>query len=139
MKGWILLIVIVGLLWLMPFRTYETGRLLPVLCIQAQREPEGIRILTRWGEGFGADWNEAVADLKAEALGEIFFPTAEQAVFSDMELALEGARSGDLRPGAEVFIRYGMGDPEELYAYYSGQESEYKISDLMREGAHTHE
>ena len=139
MKNWILLIAVVGLLWLMPLRTYETGRLLPVLCIQAGREPQGVRILTRWGEGFGSDWEEAVEDLKERALGEIFFQTAEQAVFSDMELAIEAAQSGTLRPAAAVFFRTDRGDPEKLYAFYSGRESDYKISDLMKEGTGNYE
>ena len=131
MKPWILLILIVVLLWAMPFQSYDTERLLPILCIQAQRERGGIRILSEGGEGFGISWAEAVENLRENASGEVFFHTAEQAVFSDMELAVEAAGSGDLRPGAEVFFRCGMEDPRILYPFYRQHRSDLKIADLM--------
>ncbi len=130
MKGWIITAVILICLWGSPFRKYDTGKLLPIRCVQAQKEGDSIHILSEAGEGYGSSWKEAVEDLRGNASGEVFFDTAEQAVFSDLALAVEAAESGDLRPAAEVFFRKGMKDPEELYKYYSQHGSNLKISDL---------
>ena len=134
MKQWLIgalaLVVLMGI----PFRKYDTEKLLPIQCVQAQRVGNEIHILSEGGEGFGSTWMEAVEDLRKNAAGEVFFDTAEQAVFSDMELAVEAAESGVLRPAAEVFIRKGMEDPEKLYRYYSQHGSHCKISDLRGKG-----
>ncbi len=134
MKGWIGAALVLILLYGLPFTKHDTGKLLPIRCVQAQRERDEIHILSEAGEGYGKTWEAAVEDLEANALGEIFFDTAEQAVFSDPALAMEAALSGDLRPGAEVFFRKGMEDPEILYKYYSQHGSRLKISDLMEKG-----
>lgn len=132
MKPWIIGVIAILLVWGLPFRGYDTEKLLPIRCVQAQRESDRIHILSEAGEGFGASWEEAVRDLREKATGEVFFDTAEQAVFSDMTLAREAAESGDLRPAAEVFFRTTMEDPAQLYAYYSQHGSELKISDLTK-------
>ena len=134
MKEWIIAALVFIFLYGLPFSHHDTGKLLPIRCVQAQREGELIHILSEAGEGYGKNWKEAVQDLKAGALGEIFFDTAEQGVFSDPGLAMEAALSGDLRPGAEVFLRKGLEDPVTLYAYYSQHGSTIKISDLMEKG-----
>jgi len=131
MKVWVGGALILLLVFGLPFPKYDTGKLLPIRCVQAHRENGEIHILSEAGEGYGKTWQEAVEDLKANALGEIFFDTAEQAVFSDPILAMEAALSGDLRPGAEVFFRNTLEDPEWLYAYYSQHGSRLKIGDLI--------
>jgi hypothetical protein len=134
MKGWLLGALVLILLYGLPFTKHDTGKLLPILCLQAQREGDRIHILSEAGEGYGKTWQEAVTDLRANASGEVFFDTAEQAVFSDPRLAVEAARSGELRPGAGVFLRQGLEDPRELYAFYSQHGSDVKISDIMGVG-----
>ncbi len=134
MKGWIAAGVALILLYGLPFPKHDTGKLLPILCVQAQREGDQIHILSEAGEGFGRSWQEAVKNLEENASGEVFFHTAEQAVFSDPMLAMEAALSGVLRPGAEVFFRESLEDPEKLYAYYSQHGSGLKISDLLEKG-----
>lgn len=131
MKKWIFSVLAVVLVWGVPFTRYDAEKLLPIRCIQAQRENGGVRILSEAGEGYGSHWIAAVEDLRDNALGEVFFQTAEQAVFSDMALAVEAAESGILRPGAQVFFRKTWEDPEILYEYYSQHRSNLKISDLM--------
>ena len=134
MKGWVAVALMLILLYGLPFTKYDTGKLLPIRCVQAHRENGEIHILSEAGEGYGKTWREAVEDLKANAIGEIFFDTAEQAVFSDPILAMEAALSGDLRPGAEVFFRNTLEDPEWLYGYYSQLGSGLKIGDLIQRG-----
>ena len=134
MKGFIIGAVVLLLVFGLPFRPYDTEKLLPIRCVQAQRESDRIHILSEAGEGFGTSWKEAVEDLRNKAPGEVFFDTAEQAVFSDMALAREAAESGELRPAAEVFFRKTMEDPAQLYAYYSQHGSALKISDLISKG-----
>jgi hypothetical protein len=134
MKGWVAVALVLILLYGLPFTKYDTGKLLPIHCVQAHRKNGEIHILSEAGEGYGKTWQEAVEDLKANAIGEIFFDTAEQAVFSDPILAMEAALSGDLRPGAEVFFRNILEDPEWLYAYYSQHGSGLKIGDLIQRG-----
>ncbi len=130
MKGWILTAVMLICIWGLPFRKYDTEKLLPIRCVQAQKEGDRIHILSEAGEGYGYSWKEAVEDLRRNASGEVFFDTAEQAVFSDMDLAVEAAESGVLRPAAEVFFLNELKNPNELYEYYSQHGSDLKISDL---------
>ena len=130
MKQWLMVATTLILLWALPFPKYDTEKLLPIGCVQGQREGSKIHILSEAGEGYGASWKEAVENLRENASGEVFFDTAEQAVFSDMALAIEAANSGELRPAAEVFFRKGMADPEILYAFYDQHGSNLKISDL---------
>ncbi len=121
-----------GLLLLaMPFRKYDTASLLPIICIQAQRIEGKVYLLTEVGKGVGATWAEAVEDLRSNATGELFFDTAEQAVFSDIALAREGANSGILRPGAEAYLAKGFRDPTELHAYLKQHGEGRKIADLQ--------
>lgn len=131
MKGWILAGLTLVMLLGLPFKKYETEKLLPILCLQAQREGEWIHILTEAGEGYGENWAAAVEDLRERASGEAFFDTAEQVVFSDKALAVEAAQSGDLRPAAEVFFRLNLEDPQKLYSYYSQHGSDVTVGDLM--------
>lgn len=131
MKGWIVAGSLLLLLFGLPFQKYDTEKLLPILCVQAQREGGVIHILSEAGEGYGKTWALAVKDLEERASGEVFFHTAEQAVFSDEALAYEAAQSGDLRPGAEVFYRKGLEDPEKLHSYYNQHGSDLKIGDLV--------
>ena len=121
-----LLTVIFGL----PFREYSTKQLLPIRTVQARREEGEIHILSEVGEGRGRTWEEAVRDLRENAPGEVFFDTAEQAVFSDRPLALEAAESGVLRPAARVYFSSRFSDPEELYAVLSAHPGRLQISDL---------
>lgn len=130
MKRWLLAALILLLIYGLPFRKYETEKLLPILCLQAQRVNGRVYILSEAGKGSGANWQEAVEDLKRKASGEVFFDTAEQVVFSDASLAVEAAQSGILRPAAEVFLAKGFRDPKSLHGYLSQHGSGLTIADL---------
>ena len=134
MKSWLLILLGSLLLLAMPFRKYDTESLLPIVCIQAQRRNGQVYVLSEAGRGVGDTWTEAVEDLRNNALGEVFFDTAEQAVFSDMGLAMEAVESGFLRPSAEVFLATGFRDPEELSAYLKQHGQGKKVGDLQTQG-----
>ena len=131
MKSWLLILLGSLLLLAMPFRKYDTESLLPIVCIQAQRRNGQVYVLSEAGRGVGDTWTEAVEDLRSTATGEVFFDTAEQAVFSHADLAREAADSGILRPGAEAYLARGFRDPEELSAYLRQHGDGRKIADLQ--------
>ena len=128
---WLITAILLTCIFGLPFRDYDTAKLLPIRCLQAQRENGQIVLRSEAGEGSGKTWTEAVENLRKNAAGDVFFDTAEQAVFSDNALALEAAQSGILRPAAEVYFASAFSDPKELNAYLSAHPSKQKISDLL--------
>ncbi len=122
----------------LPFREYDTGKLLPVRTVQAARTPQGVKIVTEIGEAEGENWQEAVAALREGASGDVFFDTAEQLVVCDSSLLPEILESGDLRPSAQVYEANELCDPNGLNEYLSAHESDRAVADvrydLLREG-----
>lgn len=133
MKWWhcALLAAALTLAFGLPFHEYETHSLLPMKSVQAVRTKDGIRIVSEVGEGVGATWAQAVEDLRRKAAGEVFFDTAEQTLFSDRTLAKQAAKSGLLRPAAQVYFIDSAADPEGLNEYLKAHPSNLKISDLL--------
>ena len=130
MKWFLLTAAVLTCVFGLPFRDYDTAKLLPIRCIQARREDGQILLLSEAGEGRGKTWQEAVENLRQNASGEVFFDTAEQVIFSDEALAHEAADSKILRPAAEVYFAQNFTDPEELHKYLSAHPSGQKISDF---------
>lgn len=115
----------------LPYREYETAQLLPIRCLQAQRQ--GNEIVLRWedGEARGRDWESAVDELRRKAKGELLFDTASELVVSDGALAREAAASSELRPGAQVYFAANLADPKELHAYLAAHPTQRTIADYM--------
>ena len=115
----------------LPYREYETAQLLPIQCLQAQRQ--GSEIVLRWedGEARGRDWESAVDELRRKAKGELLFDTASELVVSDGALAREAAESGELRPGAQIYFAKEFADPKELHAYLTAHPGKRTLSDYM--------
>lgn len=128
------LTVIFGL----PFREYNTEQLLPVRTVQAARTENGVRLVTEIGAAEGATWNEAVAALREQASGDVFFDTAEQLVVCAPSLLPEIVESGDLRPAAQVYFAAAPTDPDGLNDYLRAHQSGRTVAelryDLLREG-----
>lgn len=122
----------------LPFREYPTQRLLPIRTLQAQRTSGGISLRSEAGEGEGATWDEAVADLRKNASGEVFFDTAEHIVFSDAALACDAAASGILRPAAQVHFSEKLRAAETANDYFSAHPSELRLSDFGMNGQEEH-
>ncbi len=114
----------------LPFREYPTQRLLPIRTLQAQRTPDGVYLRSEAGEGEGATWDEAVAALRKNAGGEVFFETTEHIVFSDADLARDAAASGILRPAAQVHFSEKLREAETANDYFSAHPSELRLSDF---------
>ena len=135
MKWWhcALVAVVLTVIFGLPFREYETQRLLPVRALQAYRENGGVYLLTEVGEGFGSSWDKAVEDLRNNAPGEVFFDTAQQAVFSDFELAKQAADSAILRPSAQVYFSQTVHEAEGLSDFLSAHPSNTQISQLLED------
>ena len=127
----LLLAVLLTLLLGLPFREYDTKKLLPMKTLQAERRDGKIHLVSEAGEGCGKTWEQAVEQLERQAPGEVFFDTAEQAVFTDDILAREAAESGLLRPSAQVYFAEELRDPAGLYEALSAHPSGLKISDLL--------
>ncbi len=125
--------ILLTLFFGLPFQKYDTAKLQPIRCIQAQREGKRVHIVSEAGEGIGESWSLAVEDLWNNAHGEVFFDTAEQAVFSDSALAMEAAQSGLLRPAAQIFYSDRLQDPEELHSYLSAHPSGKTVAELLGE------
>ncbi len=125
--------LVLTLLFGLPFRTVDTQRLLPLLTIQVAREDGAVRLRSEAGEGVGADWDAAVADLRAQASGEVFFDTAEHIVVCDRDLLPQLLRSGVLRPAAQVYFADAFRDVEGLEAYLSAHPSGVTVAQLQSE------
>ena len=128
----VMLTVIFGL----PFREYDTAQLLPLRTVQAAVTPRGVRIVSESGAGEGATWADAVAELRKNASGEVFFDTAEQVILCDRSLIAPAVGSGDLRPAAQVSFADALQDPDGLHEYLSAHESPLTVADLRAELRH---
>ena len=129
---WLYLIAAVVLTFVfgLPFREYDTARLLPLLTVQAARTDSGVTIVSEVGSGEGATWEKAVEDLRQNASGEVFFDTAEQVIFCDRSLVSDALESDVLRPAAQVYFADALQDPEGLHEYLSAHESPITVADL---------
>lgn len=125
--------LVLTLLFGLPFRTVDAQRLLPLLTIQVAREDGAVRLRSEAGEGVGADWGAAVADLRAQASGEVFFDTAEHIVVCDRDLLPQILRSGVLRPAAQVYFADAFRDVEGLDAYLGAHPSGVTVAQLQSE------
>lgn len=115
----------------LPFREFDTGKLLPIRTVQVACDGETVQLVSEVGEGSGASWQEAVRDLRSNAAGEVFFDTAEQIVFcGTVSQPLLREICADLRPSAQVYEADALQDPEGLNEYLSAHESALTLADL---------
>lgn len=121
----------------LPFREYDTAKLLPVRTLQIERTASGIHLVSEVGEGTGKTWREAVRALREHASGDVFFGTAEQVVFCGRaeSIAETVAESEELRPAAQVYYADELSDPDGLNAYLGAHESPITIADLRMKSA----
>ena len=129
---WLYLLLAVALTGLfgLPFREYDTARLLPIRTLQAAVTEQGVKIVSEVGEGEGVTWETAVQDLRDKASGEVFFDTAEQIILCDRSLTDQVVESGLLRPAAQVYYADALRSPEGLNEYLTAHESTLTVADL---------
>lgn len=132
---WLYLFIaaVLTLIFGLPFREYDTARLLPILTVQAARTERGVTLVSEVGTGEGATWTDAVEDLRENAAGDVFFDTAEQVIFCDRTLVPDALESDVLRPAAQVYFADALQDPEGLHEYLSAHESAFTVADLRAE------
>ena len=129
---WLYLLLAVALTGLfgLPFREYDTARLLPIRTLQAAVTEQGVKIVSEVGEGEGVTWETAVQDLRDKTSGEVFFDTAEQIILCDRSLTDQVVESGLLRPAAQVYYADALRSPEGLNEYLTAHESSLTVADL---------
>lgn len=131
--SYLLAVVVLSAVCGLPFREYDTGKLLPIRTVQAARTARGVKIVSEVGEAEGETWAQAVAALRRNAPGDVFFDTAEQLVVCHPSLLPQILQSGELRPSAQVYFADSLTDPEGLNEYLSAHESELTVADLRYE------
>lgn len=115
----------------LPFREYDTAKLLPVRTVQAAVTASGaVKLVTDVGEAEGETWAAAVTALCEGAPGDVFFDTAEQLVVCAPELLPDIVDSGDLRPSAQVYFADALTGPEGLNEYLRAHESDLTVADV---------
>lgn len=131
---WLLIgAVALALFFGLPFRQYNTEALLPIETVQVLLSREGVTLVSEAGSGKGADWQEAVEDLRQNASGEVFFHTAEQVVLCDAgeDLLPQLLDSGMLRPAARVCRAKELYEPEGLGEYLATHGSKVTVRELQ--------
>ncbi len=107
---------------LMPFVRSDVASLVPVETLTVELR-EGQVVLDGGDcQGYGEDWDSALADLRHSGDGTVFLGTAEQVVLSEAALCLlpDVLRSTDLRPAAGVYVCSGeLPKPEEAAKFLS--------------------
>lgn len=131
MKRYLAVAAVLLVLFGLPFREFDTARLLPVTVLQAEKTSSGVHIITDVGEGNGLSWAEAVEDLRKNAAGEVFFETAEQLVFCDRELRREAVESGLFRPAARIRFAEKPMEVENLNQYLSAHEAGLTVAEWL--------
>lgn len=130
----ILLTIVFGL----PFRQYDTHKLLPIKTLQVISEAGQVRLISEVGEGKGRSFEEAVEDLRRNAPGDVFFDTAEQILFGLGAPMKEVVESGLLRPSAKVYYINTPKDPAGLGEWLGAHPTELTLAQLRAEAAARH-
>ena len=111
---WILLAV---LIFCIPDRGTDIGKLLPVELVQITREEDLLRVETDTGDfGLGETLGEAMSDLKNTAAGVVFFDTADHLLVTK-ETWMPGECAPFFRTGVRVLLVEDAVDPEAAAEY----------------------
>ncbi len=125
----LLLTVLLGL----PFREYDTGKLLPIQTLQADLENGRVLLVSEAGSGEGDTFAEAVEDLRKKASGDVFFDTAEHLVLCDASLLPQILEEDLLRPAAQVYFAHALQAPDGLSDYLSAHPAGLTLAKLRAE------
>lgn len=141
MKILTILIVVMALLTAAgfgPFRAEDTQRLNPVQTLVATFTEQGVKLEGENGQkGWGADFVEAVEDLKQSSVGIVFLQTAQKlvAIGADMADLTMTAMSGILRPAAELFTAEKLVDAAQANDYLQTRSSPVTVGELQTAAA----
>lgn len=118
MNKWLWIPLLLGTLFWNPAEPKDVGSLIPVELVQLSRDREGVEVRTDTGNrGWGENLEEAMADLKQKASGEIFLETAEYVLLTGEKEAFIPELKNYFRPGTQVYEAPYLEDLEGAAAY----------------------
>ena len=124
-------LVLLGALGLLPFRAVEISDLLPVKTVVVTRSGEEYIIDVGAGvRAAGKTLSQALAALREEVTGTVFFPTAEQVILTEpAEDGIEAVvTEPSFRPAAGIYRTPDPApDPEALGAYLATHPSNVTV------------
>ncbi len=124
---WVLL---AALVFFLPDRGTDIGKLLPVELVAVQREEDAFRVETDTGQfGLGDTLEAAMEDLRNAAPGVVFFDTADHLLLTKETLGAE-ALSSFFRPGVRVLLAEGPVDPEKAAEYLRSRKAGVPLNKL---------
>lgn len=134
MKRWLVLAVIAAAALMFPSRSAtDVGELLPVELLYVYKEENNIRVATDTGNlGVGKDLEEALADLKATAPGNIFLDTADYLIITAETVGLLPQLCEILRPSTEVCL--GVNPDSHAAAFLSAHKPGVTLNDIRSGG-----
>ena len=130
----VLIAVILGALWTLPFRGSDVAELLPVETVIVSRSGPGFVVDAGVGVlGRGGTAAAALKTLREEASVELFFRTAEQIVITESaaDSLAEVVWQQDFRPGAGVYLTpVETPDAEAIGRYLAAHDSNTTLTDV---------
>lgn len=134
MKRAALWVALAALVFFVPDRGTDIGKLLPVELVTVRREESRFRVETDTGQfGLGDTLEEAMTDLKNAAPGVVFFDTADHLLLTEETLHTEGL-SDFFRPGVRVLLVEGTVDPEKAAEYLRSRKAGVPLKALGESG-----
>lgn len=134
---WLLLAVVLGAMGLLPFRGTDAAKLVPVRTVLVTRSGDQYEVdVGRAVRGIGRTLSEALAKLREQATGELFFPTAEQVIVvdpagTDGETVRAVTEAPEFRPGAGLYRTTEPDlDAEAVGAYLSSHPCNTTIMEI---------
>ena len=125
---------------LLPFESRDVAQLVPVEALVVSVEQGAVKLDGGDCRGCGADWDEALEDLRRGADGTVFLGTAEQVVVAESAIGLlpDVIRCEALRPAAVLCVCRGeIPSAKEAAAYLSAHNAGMtlrRVQALMLEG-----
>lgn len=130
MKRWLMLLAVGALLLWKPFKASDVARLKPVEVIRVTTSGQGIVVETDTGEsGMGEDLDQAFADLKETASGDIFLETADRLLVSSQAVHLLPELTDYLRPGCNICVEMGEVELDMVSAFLNIHEPGMTLQD----------
>lgn len=130
----VLLTAAVNMTGLLPFQSSDVASLVPVEALTVDVSQN--QVVLRGGDcqGFGEDWDAALADLHQSAEGKVFLGTAEQVIVSARALSYlpDVVRCEELRPAAVLCVCPGEPpDPKAAAKYLSAHDAGVTIQHVQ--------
>lgn len=129
-----LLVAALSLTGLLPFESNDVASLVPVEALTVDMNEGRVALKGKDCQGYGADWQSALEDMRQSGTGTVFLGTAEQVVLSQRAASLlpDIIRSEALRPAAVICVCPGEPPkPEEAAEYLSAHDAGMTIQKVQ--------